>query len=353
MAKKEKVLTQEQKKKVSFNVLRKGAIAGLLGLTIGFGCLGFAGCSNSQDGKNGKWYSGIETPTTQGVNGDYYYDTDDYLLYQKTNGQWDIIVRDFGKSGGDAIAPTVTINNDGYWVINSVATNVKAKGEDGDDGDDGHTPVITINADGYWVIDGTSTNVKAKGDKGDPGTAGKDGTNIYVGYDGYVWQDGIRTTFKLDQDTTGRENVVEDTIGAYTTMGYWAGEYVDLSTSTIALMSNFKPNAKLTQYSGTKVTEIQVVSKNAGTLHIGTAKVADVVTARTNGITYTATTTSYNVTAGVNTITLDLTVAEDKTIVLGGSNSTAKVYVVKNLPVSDEQGNYTLVDNATHECPCK
>lgn len=157
----------------------------------------------------------------------------------------------------------------------------------------------------------------------------------------------MRTTFKLEQDTTGREDVVEDTIGAYTTMKYWAGEYVDLSTNTIALMSNFKPNAKLTQYSGTKVTEIQVVAENAGTLYIGTAKVADVVTARTSGSTYTASTKSYSVTtAGVNTITLDLTVAEDETIVFGGSGSTAKVYVVKNLPVSDEQGNFALINGS-------
>ena len=41
-------------------------------------------------------------------------------------------------------------------------------------------------------------------------------------------------------------------------------------------------------------------------------------------------TTSYDLVAGVNTISLDLAVGEDETIVLGGNGSTAKVYVVLN-----------------------
>lgn len=395
---------KENKKKLPYNTFRKGIVAGILGLTLGVSAFGLAGCSDGVNGKDGaKWLSGTATPTaTQGVDGDFYLDTDDYKLYQKENGAWVLKIEEFGKpgsngsNGSNGTTPTISINGDDYWVINGVPTNVKAKGEDGT------TPTITI-VDGYWAINGTKTSTQAEaingtdgedgniwtvgvdyptapntGDmflnnstwdvyqyngttweekgniKGDTGAtggngqAGKDGTNIYVGYDGYVWQDGVRTTFKFDQDTEGRENVVEDTIGAYTTMGYWQGEYVDLSASTIALMANYKPNAKLTQYSGTKVTEIQVVAENAGTLHIGTAKVADVVNARTNCTTYSATTTSYEVTAGVNTITLDLTVAEDETIVLGGSGSDAKVYVVKNLPVSDEQGNFALMDGTSH-----
>lgn len=41
------------------------------------------------------------------------------------------------------------------------------KGEDGKDGDDGESPTITISDDGYWVINGVKSNVKATGQKGE------------------------------------------------------------------------------------------------------------------------------------------------------------------------------------------
>ncbi len=127
-----------------------------------------------------------------------------------------------GKDGQNGVTPT--ISSDGYWVINNVKTNVKAKGEDGTngvdgingtdgedgksayeiavengfvgteaewleslkgqdgkDGEDGVTPTITISSDGYWVINNVKTNVKAKGEDG---ADGKDGTNGTDGADG-------------------------------------------------------------------------------------------------------------------------------------------------------------------------
>lgn len=364
-----KMKEKNKTKKLPYNVLRKGVVAGILGLALGLGAFGLTGCSlNGEDGLNGKdgsqWYSGttnIELVTT-GNNGDFYYDTDDYKLYQKENGSWVLKVENFGKPGTNGtngingLTPTITINDDGYWVINGEVSSVKAKGEtgaNGNDGQDGQTPTITINGDGYWVINGTPTDVKAKGDKGDKGdtgATGSNGSNVFIGYDGYIWQDGLKTEFKIEKDATLTENVVEDTIGAYTTMQYFAGNYVDLTTNRIALMANYKPNAKLTQYSGTKITEIQVVAESAGTLHIGTAKVSDIVNARTNGSTYTATTTSHTLVAGINTITFStpLEVDEDETIVIGGSNSTAKVYVANNIPVSDEEGNFTLLNGLSN-----
>ena len=62
----------------------------------------FAGCSGDANVKGTMWYQGTDTPTvTQGVNGDFYIDTDDYLLYQKVDGTWTIVMRDFGKKGAD------------------------------------------------------------------------------------------------------------------------------------------------------------------------------------------------------------------------------------------------------------
>ena len=52
-------------------------------------------------------------------------------------------------------------------------------GKDGEDGQDGHTPVITINDDGYWVIDGVATYVKATGTNGQNGSNGVNGKSAF------------------------------------------------------------------------------------------------------------------------------------------------------------------------------
>lgn len=42
-----------------------------------------------------------------------------------------------GEAGTPGTTPSITINEDGYWVINGEVTDVKAEGEDGKDGQDG------------------------------------------------------------------------------------------------------------------------------------------------------------------------------------------------------------------------
>lgn len=42
-----------------------------------------------------------------------------------------------GENGKDGVTPTISINEDGYWVINGTVTDVKAVGTDGKDGVDG------------------------------------------------------------------------------------------------------------------------------------------------------------------------------------------------------------------------
>ena len=130
-----------------------------------------------------------------------------------------------GEDGKDGESPTITISDDGYWVINGVKSNVKATGEEGqkgkdgvsiqniektstsgsvdtytitysdgststfkvtngvdgnqgiqgEKGEDGRTPTITISEDGYWVIDGVKSTTLAKGQKGDTGEKGDSG----------------------------------------------------------------------------------------------------------------------------------------------------------------------------------
>lgn len=52
-------------------------------------------------------------------------------------------------------------------------------GAQGEKGEDGRTPTISISEDGYWVIDGVKSTTLAqgvKGDTGDKGDSGEPGT---------------------------------------------------------------------------------------------------------------------------------------------------------------------------------
>lgn len=110
------------------------------------------------------------------------------------------VIREDGKRVANL---TMTINSEGYWVINGASTNVKAKGDaftyedftpeqlEALKGENGITPTIDssgywvigeeqtgvkaaaptieINEEGYWVIDGVTSDVKAKGEDGGAG----------------------------------------------------------------------------------------------------------------------------------------------------------------------------------------
>ena len=161
--------------------------------------------------KGGYWYigetnTGIKAEGKDGSNG--------------SNGSNGTNGKD-GKDGKDGITPT--ISPDGYWVVNGQKTDIKAKGtdgtngqngsngtngkdgkdgtngKDGKDGKDGITPTITINSEGYWVINGQTSTTKAKGEdgkegkKGDKGADGakgqdgKDGKTPHIGNNGNWW----------------------------------------------------------------------------------------------------------------------------------------------------------------------
>ena len=243
------------------------------------------------------------------------------------------------------IVPADTTGNDGDMYLNTTTCDLYQK-IDGSWGE----PICNIKgAQGETGPEGPQGDVGPEGPSGGPaGPAGAPGVSAYVGYDGYIWNGEEKTQFKTVDVTLG-ENVVENTIGVEGTMSmYFEGSYIDLSENTLALMYHFKPNAQLTAYGNTTVTEIKVVAETAGELQIGIAKVADIIEARTNGTTYTATTTAYNVEPGLNTIEVSLVVGEDETIVLGGQGSVG-LYVAKGIPAEDEAGNFTLLDNTAHD----
>ena len=396
MKEKNENLTNEKMKKIPFNVLSKKGlmVLAMTGVMVASPLM-LTGCADGKDGIDGKdgrngtkWDAGLSYDEfTDALVGDFFIDTDDYILYRKTDTGWEVVMLDYGKPGAngkdgkngtngkdgidgkDGQSVTVSINNDGYWVINGTITETKATGEDG------NTPYIE--SDGYWYINGTSTGIKATGEQGSQGNTGKsafelykeenpnfngtlqdwldslkgqngnDGKSVYVGYDGYIWNGNEKTKYKMQTEKTTETDVYEDTIEVANSMkSYFDYEYVNLQSNVIALMQYYKPNAQMTIYGNTVVTEIQVVSEESGTLYIGSAKVSDIVNARTNGNGLDTTTSSYNVEAGVNTIKFDtpIVLAEDETLVLGGNGSTAKLYVAKNIPESDEVGNFALVN---------
>ena len=255
----------------------------------------------------------------------------------------------------------------GLIVTASVGTLAGCSGEDGKNGADGNTWKVEVGAPsattegkiGDMYLDKSTFNLyqketsgwvlvgNVKGATGTVGQSGQDGTSVYLGYDGYLWSGAEKTTFKIE-DVSLDKDVVENTIGIESTMSnYFEGSYVDLSASTIALMANYKKTAKLTQYGGSTVSKIKVVAETAGKLYIGTAKVSDVVSARTAGTAFTDNVEAYEVKSGLNEIELNLVVAEDETIVLGG-NGSVSLYVAKNIPVRDEEGNFALIDGETH-----
>ncbi len=358
----------------------------VLGFVILFICVFMTtGCfkEETHTARGAKWYVEETAPTNKYVAnvGDMYLDKETNNLYQMKEDGWLQVGNLSSKE--TPITPTVEISEDGYWIINGEKTEHKAigkdgqngkdgkdgvdgkdgkdgvdgtngtDGKDGQNGTDGKTPSITIGENGHWYINGIDTGLSAIGKDGQDGTDGKDGATgtdgkgVYIGYNGYIWNGTEQTSYKVSKEQD--EEIAENTIGIQDTMSlYFKNGYLDLKDKRVALMANYMPNAKLTQYSEITIKEITVYTKEAGKLSIGTAKVVDIVNARINGTTYNVNTTEYEVTKGLNTITLNIEVAEDETIVLGGNNSVGLFYA-KGINVDDEQGVFTYIDNEKHD----
>lgn len=86
-----------------------------------------------------------------------------------------------------------------------------AQGEKGDDGEDGESPTITISDDGYWVINGVKSNVKATGQKGEDGVSiqniEKTSTSGSVDTYTITYSDGSTSTFKVTNGVDGNQGI--------------------------------------------------------------------------------------------------------------------------------------------------
>lgn len=126
--------------------------------------------SNGQDGKDGV----DGAPGKDGKDGVNGKDGNGISSIEKTTeGSVDTYTVTY--TNGDTYIFTVTNGQDGAPGENGKDGTNGVNGKDGKDGEDGTTPTIGIDEDGYWVINGITTNVLARGTNGTDGQDGKDG----------------------------------------------------------------------------------------------------------------------------------------------------------------------------------
>ena len=132
---------------------------------------------------------------------------------------------------------------------------------------------------------------------------------------------------------------------------YFAGDYVDLSNSYIALLPHYKKYSNTVLFSEMNIKSITIYAKQDGKLDIGVANVLNVVESRTSSKSLTVKNIqTFSIKKGKNEICFDNPIFVDKyeTIILGGNNSVS-LYYAKNIPVDDGDGNFTQIDGQIHD----
>ncbi len=142
------------------------------------------GCSEGEIDVGTKWLSGIETPSTSsGKVGDFYLDTDDFKIYQRTVEGWQLVGSikgqqgETGEAGNDgvgivSISKISSVNNvDTYSILftnDTTKTFTVTNGTNGANGTNGLTPYIGENGN-WWVGTGSEAvdlEIKAQGEAG-------------------------------------------------------------------------------------------------------------------------------------------------------------------------------------------
>lgn len=159
----------------------------------------------------GRWHLGNGAPTTPAEDDALYLDLDSGNVYA-FDGTWQLT----GSLKSEA--PTVEIVGE-FWYINGVNTGIKARGEDGKDGAAGTIDAtLSIGQNGNWMIDGADTGVAATGPKGDTGAtgpqgpAGKDGKDGANGLPGKKGENGANGLDGIDgKDGADGKDATADT----------------------------------------------------------------------------------------------------------------------------------------------
>lgn len=162
--------------------------------------------TNGNDGQSIKGDRGDDGHTPEikiGTNGNWIIDGADTGIQAQgpkgEKGNDGVSIVSIEKTGTSGLKDTYTITySDGNTSTFEVTNGEQGiQGIQGVKGDDGHTPSITINEEGNWVVDGQDTGIKAQGEKGpkgdqgekgDQGVQGKSAYELYVEqYPGYTW----------------------------------------------------------------------------------------------------------------------------------------------------------------------
>lgn len=295
------------------------------------------------DGKDGAtWLEGTTAPTNEGKDGDFYLNTTTYDIYKNTNGTWNQIGNIKGQNGTNG-------TNGATWLtgtaVSGTGTEISATVENAKVGDlyfnTSTCDIYTCTAENTWKW---LSNIK-----GEQGDKGQDGTSVYVGYDGYIWNGADRTDFKMS-DTIVDEYCAVNTLGLVNHSKYFGSYDINTSATQVALMDNYFETIGKTGLSGTIVTEMSLYASKAGQVTIGTAKVADVLANRETGTKITlSNATTKTLAIGVNKVAdLSIQVGDDETLVIGDANTdTASLVAYQGLEVNDEQGTFATITSGT------
>lgn len=290
--------------------------------------------TNGEPGLNGKdgatWKVDEGNPEGKVADakaGDFYVDKTTLDVWYYSGSSWEKL-GNIKSEAEEKVAPTWTVGNQD-------PTDGGVEGKEGD---------VYLDSSSMTLYQYTESSWNSLGSI--KGNDGKDGNDMYMGYDGYIWNGPVRSDWYVPGATVG-ENVFERTIEVAEVMKkYFDGDYIDLTNSYVALMPYYQENSNVTLYSGMQAVEITVYAKEAGDLQIGTAKVNKIVDAKKNGSGITIINeTTHQVVQGKNVIEVKIDIDDDETILLGGNGSVG-LYYAKNIPVDDEMGNFTVVQSA-------
>ncbi len=145
------------------------------------------------DGKDGsQWITGTGAPTaeTAGVNGDFYFDQDGAVIYQKKDGEWnEVLTLVINAEDGTVVqGPKGEDGKDGATWLTGAGVPSEADGKDGDLYLDTDEAKVYQKVAGAWQF--LLTIKGEQGEQGEPGQngqQGQQGENGENGEDGAAW----------------------------------------------------------------------------------------------------------------------------------------------------------------------
>ena len=281
----------------------------------------------------GDWYTGAELPTANtGSLGDFYFKTDSYQVYKLCDDGWKLIVELSSLLGQEGVSwhygndePSEFVGVPGDYYLDQTDGDIYFSGSNG--------------WEKVYNLMGVSTDQVADGEVAE----------VYIGYDGYVWIGDSRTTHR-PKTIVGANDIVDNTLELK--KGYFTSMQLDTTSHAVALMSGYKVvnegeanEYATTSYSHTTLTNIQFYADADGLLELAVANVKDVLAKVTAGQEIESTTKAVvEVKEGFNNLTVSVVVGYNETLVLGGTNTTSKLYVVTGVTADDDYGVISSVN---------